>query len=297
MRPAPAGALAAAGLTLVACVFFAAANAAAKAVQLDGAIPPQQVTAARFVFGALTLLPWIVAVRGRGLATAVPHLHALRVGFGVAGVLCMFAALAHLPLAEVTAIAWANPLIAMLLAALFLGDRISARRWLWAVVGFAGVLIMLRPSGAAFAVEGLFALGAALFVGAEVATIRALALRDRPLTVLVVANGGGAVAASALALPVLVWPSAWQWPLLAATGIAMVAGQLLFLGAIRLRETSFVAPFYYATLVFAFAFGMVLFGEVPDLWVYVGAGAIVASGIAVTLQGAREARLAATDAR
>lgn len=288
--PAEGGALRAALLTLIACAFFAAANAFAKGAQADGAIPPQQVTFFRFLFGFLTLLPWILMARGPVFRTAVPHVHAIRVFFGMSGVVCMFAALAHLPLADVTAIAWANPLVAMLLAALFLGDRISGRRWLFAAIGFAGVLVMMRPSGAAFGWEGLFALGAALFIGAEVAAIRALAGRDGSLTVLAIANAGGCLATLLIAAPVMIMPDGWQLFAMVMTGSLMVIGQLLFMVAIRVRETSFVAPFYYATLLFAFIYGMVFFGEIPDLWVYLGAGAIVVSGVAITLQGAREDR-------
>ncbi len=285
-----AAALRAALLTLTACAFFAAANAFAKGAQIGGAVPPQQVTFFRFLFGFLTLLPWILMARGPVFRTAVPHIHAIRVFFGMSGVVCMFAALAHLPLADVTAIAWANPLVAMLLAALFLGDRISGRRWLFAAIGFAGVLVMMRPSGAAFGWEGLFALGAALFIGAEVAAIRALAGRDGSLTVLAIANAGGCLATLLLAAPVMIMPDGWQLFAMAMTGSLMVIGQLLFMAAIRVRETSFVAPFYYATLLFAFVYGMIFFGEIPDLFVYLGAGAIVFSGVAITLQGAREGR-------
>ncbi len=285
-----AGALRAAALTLTACAFFAAANAFAKGAQIEGAIPPQQVTFFRFLFGFLTLLPWIVLARSPVFSSSVPHIHAIRVLFGMSGVMCMFAALAYLPLADVTAIAWANPLVAMLLAALFLGDRISGRRWLYAAIGFLGVLVMMRPSGAAFGWEGLFALGAALFIGAEVAAIRALAGRDGSLTVLAFANAGGCLATLLLAAPVMIMPDGWQLFAMAMTGTLMVIGQLLFMVAIRVRETSFVAPFYYATLLFAFIYGMVFFGEIPDLYVYLGAGAIVVSGIAITLQGARDER-------
>ncbi|MGY6568054.1 MAG: DMT family transporter [Salinarimonas sp.] len=289
----PGLALRAAGLTVFACVFFAAANALAKAAQIGTDIPPQQVTFFRYLFGFLTLLPWILAARGRVFYTRVPHIHALRVLFGMSGVVCMFTALAYLPLADVTAIAWANPLVAMLLAALFLGDRISGRRWLYALIGFLGVVVMMQPSGEAFGWAGLFALGAALLIGAEVATIRALAQRDSALTVLAIANAGGCLAAFLIAAPVLVTPDPWSLAAMAGTGCTMVIGQMIFMAAMQLRETSFVAPFYYTTLLFAFVYGMIFFGEIPQWYVYLGAGAIVFSGIAITLQGAREARLRA----
>lgn len=282
--------LRAAGLTVLACIFFAAANALAKAAQIGTGVPPQQVTFFRYLFGFLTLLPWILVARGRVFRTRVPHIHVLRVLFGMSGVVCMFTALAHLPLADVTSIVWANPLVAMLLAALFLGDRISGRRWLCAGIGFLGVLFMMQPSGEAFGWAGLFALGAALLIGAEVATIRALAQRDSALTVLAIANAGGCLAAFFIAAPVLVMPDPYSLAAMVGTGFTMVVGQMIFMAALKLRETSFVAPFYYTTLLFSFIYGMIFFGEIPRWYVYLGAGAIVFSGIAITLQGAREAR-------
>lgn len=287
---AASGTLRAVGLTLLACAFFAVANALARAAQIEGPVPPQQVTAFRYAFGFLTLLPLILRARVPVFRTAVPWLHALRVAFGVGGVLCMFAALARLPLADVTAIAWANPLVAMALAAVVLGERVSRARWLWAGLGFAGVLAMVRPSGAAFEPAALLALGAALCVGAEITAIRALATRDPALTALAIANAGGALAGGLLAAPVFVWPAPQQAAMMAGIGVSMVVGQLLFMEAIRLRETVFIAPFSYATLVFAFLIGMAAFGEIPDPWVWLGAAAIAASGVAVTVQGAREAR-------
>ncbi len=282
-------ALQAAGLTLLACGFFAGANAFAKAAQLDGTIPPQQVVFFRFLFGFLVLTPWLLMARTPVFRTRAPVIHALRVACGMGGVACLFAALGSLPMADVTAIAWSNPLMAMVLAGLFLGDGIGMRRWLWAALGFLGVLVMMRPSGAALGFDGALALGAAFLLGAEVVTIRILAQRDGPLTVLAFSNAGGCLASALLALPVLTMPTPAQWLFLAGTGILMVVGQLIFMAALRVRETSFVAPFYYATLIYAFVFGVVFFGEIPDPWVYLGSGMIVASGIAITLQGRREA--------
>ncbi len=293
MQPAAADAataLRAAGLTLAACLFFAAATACAKAAQLDGAVPPQQVTFFRYLFGLVTLAPLIATARVPVFTTRAPGLHAVRVACGVGGVFCMFAALGRLPLGDASAIAWANPLVAMLFAALVFGERVTRGRWLFAALGFAGVLVMMRPSGAAFGPGGLIALAAALLIGAEVATIRVLGQRDGALTVLLIANAGGTVASFALAAPVLAAPDAFKWAMLAGTGGLMVSGQLLFMAAMRLRETAFVAPFSYATLVFAFGIGIVVFAETPDMWSYVGAVAIAASGIAVTAQGLRAGR-------
>jgi len=289
----PAGsALRAAFLTIAACACFAGANAFAKAAQADGTIAAQQVVFFRFLFGFLVLLPWLFRADTPVFHTRIFHIHALRVACGIGGVICLFAALALLPLADVTAIAWSNPLIAMVVAALFLGDRVDLRRWILAALGFSGVLVMMRPSGAGFEWQGLLAIGAAVLIGIEVVLIRVLAQRDGPLTILAIANAGGCAAGIVLAWPVMVWPTLAEWLLLGGTGGVMVFGQLLFMAALKSHETSFVAPFYYATLIFAFAYGVIFFGEVPDLYAYAGAGMILVSGVAIAISGTRKGLIA-----
>ncbi|HSP24131.1 MAG TPA: DMT family transporter [Saliniramus sp.] len=293
LSPPVGSGLTAAFLTILACAFFAGANAFAKAAQVDGNIAPEQVVFFRFLFGFLVLSPWLVMARQPVFRTNAVHIHAMRVACGMGGIACLFAALGRLPHADVTAIAWSNPLVAMVIAALFLGDRVDARRWLLAALGFAGVLVMMRPTGAAIGRDGLLAIGAAVLIGAEVVLIRLLAQRDGPLTILAIANAGGCVAAAALAWPVMVWPAPAQWLLLAGTGVLMVIGQLMFMAALKARETSFVAPFYYATLIFALVYGVIFFGEIPDFYVYLGSAMILASGVTIAILGSRASLRAA----
>jgi drug/metabolite transporter (DMT)-like permease len=277
----------AAGLVITACLFFAGANALAKAVQLEPGGPPVaavQIVFCRFLFGSLTLVPWIVPARRRAFTTAVPKLHVLRVGCAFAGLVCLFAALEQLPLAEATALAWASPIFAMLFAALFLAERIDRCGWLAAALGFLGVLVMLRPGTTALAPAGLLALAAAVFVGAEVAAIKALAGRDPPLTVLAIANLAGLALSTVVALPFLTRPTLLQGLYLAGVGVVMVIGQLLFLRGLSMAPAGALAPFYYATLLHAFLIGWLAFGEVPGWATLLGAGLIVAAGLLVALR-------------
>jgi drug/metabolite transporter (DMT)-like permease len=275
-------------LCVVSCVFFAGAQAFAKAAQAPGIGPelhPLQVTASRFLFAFLMLLPLILRQGPTVFRTAIPARHIQRVLFGVAGVATLFAALDEIPLGDAVAIAWASPLFALLFAALFLGERVDSRRWIAAAVGFIGVAIMIRPTGAAFEPAALLALASAIFVGGEVVTIRLLATRDSTLTILAINNGLGMLIACVAAAPVFVMPSGHQFLLLIAVGVVMLTGQAIFLKAVAIAEASFVAPFYYATLVWAALIGLVVFGEVPELPLIVGAGLIVASGIYVSWRG------------
>lgn len=274
----------AAVLCVVACAFFAIANALGKAAQtvLPGPeLHPLQVTAARFVAGFAALLPWLIWRGPRVFRTAVPLRHLVRVLLGAVAVTCIFAALQRLPLAEVLAIAWSAPLFAVLFAAWFLRERVDFIRALATLVGFVGVAVMLQPSGAGLAPIALLALAAAVCTGAEVVMIRVLARTDPALTVLALNNALGAIVAVAAASVVYVTPSPQQAWALAGVGAAMVAGQALFMRALWLAEASVVAPFYYATLAWAALIGVVVFGEVPGWHLYLGGALVVAGGLLV----------------
>ena len=283
-------------LVLFACAFFAGANAFAKAVGLaagdEGTIHPLQIALARFFFGFLTVLPALALVKKVPLRPRAPlKLHLGRVACGLGGLICGFTALTVLPLADVIAIAFSSPLFTMILAVMFLGEAIGVRRSAAALVGFIGVLIMARPGPETFQVIALVALLGALFTGAEVVFLRRLAARDHPLTVLFINNGLGTVMALALAWPVLRWPGAAEWPLLAAVGVTMVTGQFIFVRAMAKGEAGFLAPYYYSNLLYAAFYGYVFFAEIPGWHVYAGAALIIASGVYVSL---REEKISAT---
>ncbi|TVQ39506.1 MAG: DMT family transporter [Geminicoccaceae bacterium] len=279
--------LAAPLLCVLACLFFAGATAFGKAAQDwpgGAALHPFQVTAARFLGAFVVLLP-LAVLRGPGiLQTAIPWRHLQRVLLGFAAVSCIFAATARLPLGDVLAVAWAAPLFALVFAGLLLGERVGRRRWLAALAGFVGVAIMMRPTDAAFGAAASIALAAAVLTGLELVLIRILARRDPALTVLVLNNALGTIIAGAAASLFWVTPSAPQALLLALVGPTMLAGQALFFRALQLAETSAVAPFYYATVLWGVVIGLVVFDEVPGWHLFVGGGLIVAGGVYVALQ-------------
>lgn len=269
---------------IVSCAFFAGANACAKGVQFLEAGPdlhPLQIAFARFAFGFLTLLPFILR-RGRGVfRTQIPVKHGLRIVFGVAGVTASFAAVGMMPLADAIAIAWTSPIFAMIFAIIFLGERVVPLRWAGAALGLAGVVIMNQPGAGVLQTGALIALLSAILVGAEVVTIRLLAQSDNPLTILAINNLSGAVISGLACIPVFQMPDLAQLPYLIGVGSVMVCGQLLFIRAAAIGEASFIAPFYYSTLIYAAFFGLLFFGEIPGLHLLAGGGLIVASGLVI----------------
>ncbi len=282
--PTPTGAAPwrAAVYMLVASALFSTMNALAKFLLVADDGPEMgalQITFARYAFGTLFLLPALYAARVMP-RTAHPLKYAFRASAGVAGVALMFFAIAVIPLANATAIGFSSPLFAMIFAVLLLGEKANRFRWLAAVVGFAGVVVIAAPDLSAFGSASLLAVAAAVCMGGEIAAIKWLSrLGDRAITMLFFGNLFGALIASLLAVPTWVWPAPGQWLILAATGLVAVVGQRLLLHAMAMADANFIAPFLYSSLLFSALYGVLFFDEVLRLSLFFGMIMIVGSGL------------------
>ena len=267
----------AAALILLATVFIAGTTLLAKSLGTDVLGPPLhalQISQGRFVFAFIGISVAVVVLRQK---IHKPHwgLHIGRSTFGWGGVTLMFASVAFIPLADATAISFLNPVIGMMLAIPFLGEKVGPWRWLAAAIALAGAMILLRPTPESFQPAALLALGAALAMGAELIFIKKLAGGEPPVQILWVNNLIGMVIASCAALAVWQMPTAAQWGALAALGALMACAQACFVNAMARADASFVAPFAYGTLVFAAIYDAVIFGVVPDWITILGAGIIL----------------------
>ncbi len=199
----------------------------------------------------------------------------------VIGSIAYLTALASVPLATVSAVLQAMPLAVTLGAALFMGEKVGWRRWTAIAVGFAGVLMVIRPGMVGFDSNLLWVL----------ITVPALALRDLAsrrvpadsTTAQVSAWGLMSVAALGAALLILgpapIWPSIWQAGVLLGALIFGTIGYWAITAASRLGEVSIVAPYRYTRLLFAILIGAFVFAEWPDRQTMVGAGLIIGAGI------------------
>jgi drug/metabolite transporter (DMT)-like permease len=220
-----------------------------------------------------------------------PTGHLLRGLISVAGMFLNFAALARLPLVDATAISFAAPLITVAFAALFLGERVRIYRWSAVTVGFVGVLVMLWPhfdldrliiaGSATTAVGAVCALGSAFTNAGAVIQTRILTRTETTSSIvfyfsLICAVGG-------LATLPLGWivPSAAQLAALVALGVLGGLAHILLTESYRYASASVVAPFDYTTMLWAFLLGYALFGEVPTLYVLVGAVIVTGAGLFV----------------
>jgi len=283
-RPSRSRPLVPAALMLAACALIAATTLIAKmlgtATVSGSELHPLQVTAGRFAFAFLTLMPFIAWLRLDFVGTSWSN-HLLRVLFGWAGVVCLFAAAASMRLADVTAINFLNAIVAMFLAIPLLGERVGPWRWFGAATAFAGAVTLIRPGAEAFQPVALVAFLGALFSGIEFVLIKRLSDREPPLRILFMSNGLGAVVSMLAALFVWQRPLPSQWLLLAALGVTMVTVQALFIQAAKRADASYVTPFFYLTLVFAGIYDFVVFGDVPDAIGWAGAALIAAGALLV----------------
>lgn len=206
---------------------------------------------------------------------------AMRVFGEIGGTTTFLAAITHLPLANTSAIFQSLPLAITMGAALFLGERVGWRRWMAIAAGFVGVLIIVRPG-----VEGFNQFSVLALVSVAFCSVRDLATKRIPaeipalfvtfLTTLVITSVGG----------ILVVPlGGWSPPSSPALGLLVLAAVLVLIGyqcvilALRAGDISAVAPFRYFQLLWAMLLGYLVFGDVPDAMMILGASVIVLSGL------------------
>jgi drug/metabolite transporter (DMT)-like permease len=217
----------------------------------------------------------------------------VRAGFEVTGRLFYTLAIALTPLSSASAILQATPLVVLAGAALVFGEQVGWRRWTAVAIGFAGVLLIIRPGVEGFTALSILAvLGMIGFAGRDLATRAAPpVLSNMQLGVygfaMIVVAGAGLLAWTGGA----VMPDPLTWAKLAAATLIGIAAYYAITAAMRTGEVSVVTPFRYTRLVFALVLGIAVFGERPDALTLVGCVLIVGSGL-YTLWRARRLRRA-----
>ena len=261
---------------------------------LGGAYPEGQVAFFRSIFA---LIPILIVFGWRGqlkgaLRTQRPSEHLLRGVFSVVGTFCTFAALARIPIADFTAIAFVAPLITVIFAAVFLKEQVHAYRWSAVAFGFSGVILMLTPYArdhaaltTSMAIGLLFALTNAFTSGGASIQIRRLTATETTSSIVIF------MTLLVLLVSLLTAPFGWRMPstwqdvaILAGIGIAGGLGQIFFTDSYRYAPASFLAPFDYTAMLWAFMLGYWFFAEVPTLYVVVGAIIVASAGIFVILR-------------
>jgi drug/metabolite transporter (DMT)-like permease len=261
---------------IVACFAFAGVWGLIRAASAD--VHPFAIVFYRNLFGALFMLPIAVAAWDPDTLRRWPA-HVRRAGSGVLATYTTFFAIAHAPLADVQAINFAAPLFATVAAALFLGEKLRVRRIAALLVGFAGVLIVLRPGQMPLTPGIAAAVLAALATSFTLIAIKQLVGTDDPRLV------SAFTFFIMLPLSALVLPFYWSWPqpltwlLLAGIGACAVVGQLATSYAFRAADATAVLPYDFLRFGFVALIGWQLFGEEVDAMTLTGGAIILASSV------------------
>jgi len=266
-------------LILVANLLFAGMDAVSKTLIAD--YPVTQILWVRYAFFAAFATALSLRSSGpiAGFRSRRPGLNLIRAVILLAEIACFVLAFRYLQLADVHSIAAVYPLMITALSALVLGEFVGPRRWAAVAVGFAGVVVILRPGLAVFDPAALIPLlGAALFAVYQIVT-KVIARHDG-MTTIMLYTGWVGFALTSLAGP-LYWvaPDLQGWVLLLVAGVLGVIGHMLLIKALEAAPASVLQPFNYTLLVWATAVGFLLFGDLPDAVTVAGASIIVASGL------------------
>ena len=235
----------------------------------------------RFAFGLPPLIGWMAMTGSFGAwRTRRPMAHLARGALGLTTMAFAFSALAFLPLAEATTIGFVAPLFAVMLSALLLGERVGRHRWSAVALGFAGVLIVMRPGGTDLPPIGLaLALAAAMGVAGVTITLRQIGRTESTPTI-VLWFTGLAMLASGLFLPFFGEAHPGEvWLVLVGLGLSGGIGQLFLTSSLRFAPVPVVVPFDYGQLLWAVLLGWLIWDTQPPRTTWAGAAVIIASGL------------------
>lgn len=277
---------------ILACFIFSILNALIRATSAH--LHTFQVAFFRNLFGLVFMLPWLLRVGFTGLQTGRFKLYFWRVVIGLASMLTWFAALALLPFAQAIALSFAAPLFATIMAGTMLGETVRARRWTATIVGFCGVLIIVRPGLSGVSIGAGLALVSAALSSISVIVVKQL---SRTESINAVVTYMVLLMTPMSLLPALFywqWPPVEVWPFLVGMGLAGTLGHLCYVRSLQMAEASAVMPYDYTRLLFAAVIGWIFFGEVPDFWTWVGAAVIVGAALYIAHREALLKRSAST---
>ena len=253
-------------------------------------LDPLQITFFRNFFALMVMLPWLARAGVSTLKTDNFRLHLWRAFIALGAMSCWFYSIALLPLAEAVALNFTVPMFATAGAAIFLGEVVRARRWSATIVGFLGVMIILRPGFAELTPTMALPVVAAALMAASILIVKTLSARESPSAVVFYMN--------LLLTPLSLIPAlfVWRWPTWPTLGLLFIVGLFAALSHVALTrayakaDASAVLPLDYARLPFVAVLAFFFFGQVPDFWTWVGAGVIAASAIYIARREAQVAR-------
>lgn len=257
---------------------------------LGGRFHPIEISFFRYSCGLIFLMPVFFCMGIANLKTERLPLHLLRMGLAFVAQLGIFITVIHLPLADATAFMFSKPLFTTVVAVFMLREVVSGRRWGATLVGFIGVLVLVRPGPEAINPIALVAVASAMTFAVANVLIRKMSVTEPTGRILFYYHIGGVILFAGPAAYVWTMPIGLEWLLLISIGGLTTIGIFCFMRAFTVGEANAVGPAENLRLIYATVFGFVLFSEIPSVWTVVGAAIIVASTVYIARVEAQRGR-------
>lgn len=239
-----------------------------------------QIVWARFLFHFLIFLALFSRSGLIGIsATRRPGLQIARSFLLLAATTFFFFALRYLPLADATSIGFVSPLLVTALAIPFLGEKVGARRWAAIMVGFAGMLVIIRPGMGVMHWAAVLPLGTAVCFSCYQILTRIAARSEDARTTQMWSPTMGAIVMSAIVPFFWTPPDLLAWVFMVLIGFAGGLGHYLLIKGYEIAPASTLSPFVYTQLIWMVIFGYVFFGDFPDLFTLAGGAIVIGSGL------------------
>lgn len=272
----------------LATVAFAVMHVTIRHVSAE--LPPFQIAFFRNLFGLAFLLPIVFGTGFAQMRTERLGLHALRGFINIIAMLLFFTALSITPVAKVTALGFTAPIFAAALSVLVLGERFRVHRWAAIVVGFIGMLIIIRPGLAVVEPGALMVLASAALWAVAMIIIKMLSRTES--SVAIVAWMGIFLCAFSIGPALWVWkdPTLGALGWLALVGLTGSVAQVSLSQSFKETDPTAVLPFDFLKLIWTALLALWLFGEVPDRYTWIGAGVIFSAGLYIAHRERRASR-------
>lgn len=247
---------------------------------LEGSYHTSEVIFARSFFALFTLLPLLAAAGGTAiLKPSSPKGILIRSVAGMMAMTLSFYSLPHVPLATFTAIQFTMPLFVVILASLFLKERLTGTRLGAVLLGFVGVLIILRPASGGYDFYALVTLGAAFGVATVTVILRQLTATENSISIVFWFTLFCTCVSGLWLLTEYRQPSLHDALLLIGSGLSGGAGQVLLTQAYRFGQVSMLTAFEYTGIIWATGFELLFWHRIPDLQVFIGTAIIIGTGL------------------
>lgn len=256
---------------------------------LNPTIPTTLVVFIRTCFGLIFFLPILIGNRKAIVKTKKLPLYVVRIVLTVCSMLCTYYAYRNLPIAFATSIGMSGPLFTTILSIILLKERISFYKWLVIILGYIGVIVVIRPVSFFLDLGTASALLANILAASSIIIVKILSRYDSTITIMLYTNIGIALVSFLFNI------QGWQllglkdFILISFMGILGITTQFCSITALKHSSPSFVAPFEYTRIFFAIFIGLIIFHEIPDIYTVFGSAAILSSAYIITYLDSKNA--------